>query len=329
MKTPLRLVFETSVASKMKRYRGTAPGFFYAHRFCKASWVELPHAQIHIQEIEAIDYAFWQWNFKTETELTCFIEAEQGTILLSQPLVAPNDHLFIEGRLLELWPKMYQFFYMPPGLHKLSIGGPASFYIFLQPPLSFLEGLKTEVSGMTELYNCYVQASKRFYFLPTVPILQDNWMRLKKIDMPSIKKGVPDLYLRNYIIEVLHDYVKTVSEKPSSELVYVSVKHKAVLLKEYLSENLTEPTLYNLQEIEKKFYADARSLNRAFRIHTGMSILQYIKERRLEKAKEYVLETTIPVKEIVLLCGYNDVSHFIRIFQKRYGVTPGRMRDIK
>jgi AraC-like DNA-binding protein len=58
----------------------------------------------------------------------------------------------------------------------------------------------------------------------------------------------------------------------------------------------------------------------------GKSFAAWLKERRLEKAKELLLTTNKIIYEIALDCGYRDVSAFVRAFRNRYGHTPNVFR---
>jgi AraC-like DNA-binding protein len=326
MKAPVQLVFHSSLEKDIQRMQGTAPGFYHELSFCKAEYLVFPEGRVTVQEVTGTDYAVWQWNFHVKQVTDCFIKAEQGTILLLQPIEATDVELTADGKTIRVFAKMYLFFYLPKGIQRLTINRPSGFFIFIQPPLSFLEGLRKELPGMNELCQAFLQQQTRVTVLPIVPMLEDNWMRLKRIDVPTLKQGIPDLQLRKYMIDVLHDYGKTAKEQPRSELVFATTKHKAILLKEFLLEQLPDPELYTLKGIAKKFYAEPRTLTLAFQQLTGKTILQFILDRRMEKAHGYIMETALPINEIVFRCGFNDVSHFIRSYRKRYGKTPGRMR---
>lgn len=326
MKAPVQLVFHSSLEKDIQRKQGTPPGFYHELSFCKAEWIEFPNGKVTVQEVTGTDYAVWQWNFKMERAIECFIKTEQGSILLLQPIETNDAVLLTEGKAIHVFPKMYLFFYLPPGTQRFTIKGPSGFFIFIQPPLSFLEGLRRELPGINELCQAFLQQQTRVSVLPVVPMLQENRMRLKRIDVPTLQQGIPDLQLRRYMIDVLHDFGKTAKEQPRSQLLFATTKDKAILLKQYLLEQLPEPELYSLKGIAKKFYAEPRTLTIAFQQLTGKTILQFILDKRMEKAHSYIMETKLPIHEIVFRCGFNDVSHFIRSYRKRYGTTPGRMR---
>lgn len=59
---------------------------------------------------------------------------------------------------------------------------------------------------------------------------------------------------------------------------------------------------------------------------TGLTPPQYLKQLRIRKAKEYLENTFLSIKEIRREIGATDESHFIRDFKKVYGVPPARLR---
>lgn len=67
-------------------------------------------------------------------------------------------------------------------------------------------------------------------------------------------------------------------------------------------------------------------LHHLFKASTGTSLLQYLKIRRLQKAKELLETTTLNVKETMSVVGFSDASHFVRDFKRIFGTTPSEYR---
>jgi len=63
-----------------------------------------------------------------------------------------------------------------------------------------------------------------------------------------------------------------------------------------------------------------------FREQTGTVPARYIRELRLKMARDLLLNSHLSVKEIAGRVGIQDVSHFVRDFEKRYGLSPRRLR---
>ena len=65
---------------------------------------------------------------------------------------------------------------------------------------------------------------------------------------------------------------------------------------------------------------------RCFRLATGSVPLDYLTNYRMTKAKYALCNTNLSVTDVAMECGYNEASHFIRIFHKYVGMTPLQFR---
>ena len=65
-----------------------------------------------------------------------------------------------------------------------------------------------------------------------------------------------------------------------------------------------------------------RSLKRRFKAATGVSLIEYVQNLRIERGKELLESTGIPVEEIGERVGYSDASFFRRLFRRLVGLTP-------
>jgi AraC-like DNA-binding protein len=70
----------------------------------------------------------------------------------------------------------------------------------------------------------------------------------------------------------------------------------------------------------------ASRFRHVFKEETRLSVSQFLRERRLERA-EYLLRTTfLSVKEVMTEAGLSSTSHFVRYFKQKYGLTPSAYR---
>jgi AraC-like DNA-binding protein len=65
---------------------------------------------------------------------------------------------------------------------------------------------------------------------------------------------------------------------------------------------------------------------RAFAAATGMPPHQYLRARRIERAKELLVTTPIPVTEVCLLVGFQSLGSFSSTFRRLTGETPAEWR---
>ncbi|MGW3728386.1 helix-turn-helix transcriptional regulator [Streptomyces sp. NPDC000851] len=73
--------------------------------------------------------------------------------------------------------------------------------------------------------------------------------------------------------------------------------------------------------LARELNVSVRTLQRAFAAG-GESVTAYIRERRLELARQALLASRLAVSEIAAHWQFADSSHFSRAFKRRYGLTP-------
>ena len=69
-----------------------------------------------------------------------------------------------------------------------------------------------------------------------------------------------------------------------------------------------------------------RTLKRRFKAATGVTLIDYLQNLRIEEAKRLLESGQMPVDEISLQSGYEDASFFRRLFKRRTGLTPSQYR---
>lgn len=88
-----------------------------------------------------------------------------------------------------------------------------------------------------------------------------------------------------------------------------------------LREKLVEPP--NLEEIGRAVGCSPFHLSRTFSTVTGMTIPQYTRQLRMERAAELLKSGKFNVTEAALEVGYSSLSHFSQAFHETFGCCPG------
>ncbi len=65
-------------------------------------------------------------------------------------------------------------------------------------------------------------------------------------------------------------------------------------------------------------------LYRKVKAMTGSTVLSFVKEVRLERARLLLSKGGQSIKEVALACGFSDMSYFSRSFKDEYGCTPSQ-----
>ncbi|MDR2750408.1 MAG: response regulator [Clostridiales bacterium] len=122
--------------------------------------------------------------------------------------------------------------------------------------------------------------------------------------------------------------VKTSPVDPAKVSVLQTYNHADIspveTIKRYICSNLDEcMTRETLAEI---VHLNADYLARLFKKETDESILNYITRKRIEKAKEYLLNTSESISNISQKVGIDNFSYFTKVFKDITGVTPKEFR---
>jgi len=92
-------------------------------------------------------------------------------------------------------------------------------------------------------------------------------------------------------------------------------------IRRHIYEPLTVPALADVACLS------ASHLIRLFRKETGLTPLQYVNIKKMEKAQLMLLTSDTPVKNIILQLGFSDPSYFDRLFRRQVGMTPVQYRE--
>lgn len=98
------------------------------------------------------------------------------------------------------------------------------------------------------------------------------------------------------------------------------------MAKEYISENYMDSNL-SLNKVADQAGISPPYLSELFNDITGEKFTVYLAEYRVEKARQLLRATKLPIREIGFRCGFNSVQNFNRVFKKYTGVTSGQYRD--
>ncbi len=95
-------------------------------------------------------------------------------------------------------------------------------------------------------------------------------------------------------------------------------------LVEYINDNLDSGL--TLEALAKKCFYNPSYFSRLFKNKFNVSLVEYISNKRVEKALQLLTETDMSIKEISTACGFSNRSVFYRAFSKITGKTPTEYR---
>jgi len=174
----------------------------------------------------------------------------------------------------------------------------------------------------------------------------DFLLKMEKVKPLVMEKHKSSALLKNYI-----DSLEFYFENPalvSEELLKLKIKELLLLLAktsdgavvrtlinslftplEIDFKEIIEANLYNKLKMEELAILTSLSLSsfkREFSKHYSSSPAKYIRKRKLEKAAKLLKGTDLRISAICYDCGFVDLAHFSKTFQKEYMVSPSEYR---
>ena len=74
------------------------------------------------------------------------------------------------------------------------------------------------------------------------------------------------------------------------------------------------------RDVAKRFHVSRRLLDLRFGQRTGTSMQKYIIEKRLSEVCRLLSETSLPISEIAIRCGYQDANYLKNLFKRRFAM---------
>lgn len=113
--------------------------------------------------------------------------------------------------------------------------------------------------------------------------------------------------------EAISEYMQNNSKK---------VDIQAVI--EYINEHFTED-IY-LEELAEKFDTTAKYLSKRIKQYMNISFKDYVTQLKIDKAKELLTNSDIPISELYIAVGFQNRSAFSRAFKLKTGLSPSEYR---
>ncbi len=145
-------------------------------------------------------------------------------------------------------------------------------------------------------------------------------------------------YLHQCIIETPHYSRKTLEAYSDLLLIMAEYIEKYDLMSDseqslaqaicsYVDKNLSSKI--TLADLSWNLHCSTVTLTEHFKREYGITIMQYVTQKRMDLAKQMLLQSGGSIGEIAASCGFADVEYFSRTFKALYGVSPNRWRRMK
>ncbi|WP_344923908.1 helix-turn-helix transcriptional regulator [Aquimarina addita] len=123
--------------------------------------------------------------------------------------------------------------------------------------------------------------------------------------------------LQQYLDDLKEPQKRTILRKATME----SMEEAVAIIEEELD------SIENVVDLAKRVGLNQNTLQQGFKQLYKTSVNEYIRNFRIEKAKELLETSTLNITEITYKVGINSRSYFSKLFKKRFGISPKQYLD--
>ena len=106
----------------------------------------------------------------------------------------------------------------------------------------------------------------------------------------------------------------------------IGVSHESLIrVAQLMEENIERPL--SLDEIAAATGLSRRQIERLFKRHLNCVPKRYYLQMRLRRARELLLQTSMPIIDITTACGFQSPPHFSRCYRAQFGCPPSAERQ--
>lgn len=140
----------------------------------------------------------------------------------------------------------------------------------------------------------------------------------------SVMVSEENVSTQKYLLLALISEIQTLIPE-TEQLGKIGNGHYISNVVKYISENYCEKI--DIGELASMNYVSVRKLNSDFKIHTKTTVHEMLLRVRLQKASKLLYDGS-SVSNAAYDCGFVNVSHFIRVFKKYFGITPSKYKSV-
>lgn len=145
---------------------------------------------------------------------------------------------------------------------------------------------------------------------------------------PEYTDELLNLYLESRVVEVIADAVTRLLEadggyRHAERLTYQD-KIRLRRARDFIAQS-ADRTL-SVETIAREANLSPSSLQRLFRRAEGVSVFEYVRKVRLQRAMTALRTEGVSVKEACAIAGYSSPANFATAFKRHFGINP---RDVR
>jgi AraC-like DNA-binding protein len=299
-----------AMPSRYRRLQLAIPGVETI--YTSGNWGILIHQQVLIE-----NHLYTEQYVTPLVDIELYFATTEPAIVLEIILSDNIQVTYPDGTAIQQGKKISMQYMSPDMPYKVNLFAGQQYhtaYIKLSP--SLLEGLSDAFPLLLDLFN-----TSTSLLLPFERFSSTMRMELSKMKNSMLSGKALTQYSNNRITDVVISYLENVHRKERTVLYDIEV---AILVAK-VEDNPED--IFNVAEQAQLLGLTERALEIAFRQKKGTTVLLFVQQQRIIKAKHLLLTSIVSIAGIALEVGYADASYFNRVFKQVTGISPGRYRS--
>jgi len=155
-----------------------------------------------------------------------------------------------------------------------------------------------------------------------LPLTVEQERLIEQMQHPPVPQGAHSLWYQSKVLQLIVDFcfARAESEELFCDRQKRLARERVSRVVDLLRQKLSEPP--SLEEIGRVVGCSPFYLSRTFSREVGMTIPQYLRKLRMERAAELLRTGRYNVTEAALEVGYSSLSHFSQAFCQTIGCCP-------
>lgn len=140
----------------------------------------------------------------------------------------------------------------------------------------------------------------------------------------TVDDGAGRLLLSAYATEILVRAMTALAQRTGLDLPGARQTRRLQAVRDSIDADLKRR--WTVPELARRAGISRRSLNVQFRRAFGMSVADYLRTKRLQTARDAIIQQGLSVTEAAFLVGYGNPANFATAFRKHFGHVPSQLR---
>jgi AraC-like DNA-binding protein len=191
--------------------------------------------------------------------------------------------------------------------------------------MTFSEEFMQEVLGLMNEDRPRVDKAEWHFFVPDFHFLRSPAVQQiiqRMIFLFTENHPSKDLFVNMMLKELL---VRILQSESKGELLQLagrpSSSSRLAFIIHYIREHIHEKL--SVKALSRKACMSESNFYRAFKNELGLSPVDFINEERLNMAAGLLTNPQHQVQDVSIMCGFNSLSYFTRLFKRKHGCSPG------